>query len=202
MPERRNKPKTIPNIRSQTRMRLEIAGVEIDPDLAQKLQRVKLLLCDVDGVLTDGSVFIGGETEVKRFSIHDGFGLLLLKGEGVRVGWISNRHSIVTTIRAAELQVDFLVQGKGTKLAAAQEILDSAKVDFEEVAYAGDDILDLALMKRVGVVFSVPDAAEEARQLAHYISRAPGGDGAVREMAELILKAQNKWARVIRQYSK
>jgi len=169
--------------------------------LNRKLARVKLFLCDVDGVLTDASVWIGAENEIKRFNIQDGLGMLLLQVEGIKVGWISNRSSPATTLRAQELKIDFLHQQKGKKVDAIEGILGLTGSTWSEVCYMGDDIVDLAALKRAGVAVAVPNANEEARAMADYVTKAPGGCGAVREVVELILKAQHKWSKLIEEYS-
>jgi 3-deoxy-D-manno-octulosonate 8-phosphate phosphatase (KDO 8-P phosphatase) len=172
------------------------------PSLHHRLERVKLFLCDVDGVLTDASVFIGGPEEIKRFNIQDGLGLRLLQGAGVKVGWISNRASSATELRAQELKVDFLNQDPVLKLGAAEAILAQSGFGWDETCYVGDDIVDLCLLKRAGLAVTVPHAIDEVKQLAHYVTRAAGGHGAVREIIEMILKAQGKWAGLIEQLSK
>ncbi|MBI3875706.1 MAG: HAD hydrolase family protein [Verrucomicrobia bacterium] len=162
---------------------------------------MKLLLCDVDGILTDASVFISesGE-EVKRFHIQDGLGIVLLRRNGIKVGWISARPSGATTRRAEELKIDFLHQDKGGKLNAVEEILSKSQLAWDELCFMGDDVVDLAVLKRAGVAVSVPAAVAEAKSLAHHVTQARGGHGAVREVAEMILKAQGKWATLIAEY--
>jgi 3-deoxy-D-manno-octulosonate 8-phosphate phosphatase (KDO 8-P phosphatase) len=167
------------------------------PPLITRLRRIKLFLCDVDGVLTDGSVFIGGERELKRFNIQDGLGLVLLRRAGIKVGWISSRPSRTTKRRAEELKIDFLVQQKAGKVAAVESILARTGCAWAEVCYAGDDIVDLGVLKRAGVAVVVANGVAEARALAGYVTQAAGGQGAVREVAELILKAQMKWDRLV-----
>ncbi len=169
--------------------------------LRRKLARVKLFLCDVDGVLTNATVFIGNGTEFKEFNIQDGLGLRLLQREGVKVGWISNRPSQATTQRAEELKVDFLHQATGSKVAAAEAILAETGLDWAAVCYMGDDVVDLALLRRVGVAVAVANGIREVKALADYVTRAEGGHGAVREVVTLILQAQKKWARLVREYS-
>ena len=175
----------------------------ISKSLLARLAKVKLFLCDVDGVLTDATVFIGGETEIKAFNILDGLGMKLLEREGIKVGWITNRPSVVTTQRGAELKVSFVVQNKHgeTKLKAAEQILAKTGLSFDEVCYVGDDIVDLALMKHAGVAVGVPNGIEETHAIAHYVTSARGGYGAVREIAVMILKAQNKWDRIVQEHS-
>ena len=165
------------------------------------LKRIRLLLCDVDGVLTDASVFIGAAQEVKRFNIQDGLGLVRLQREGLKVGWISSRPSPATTRRARELKIDFLRQGKGSKVCAVESLLAQTGFRWDEVCYVGDDIVDLGVLKRAGVAVAVANGVAEARAAADYVTRAGGGHGAVREVAELILKAQNKWARIVADYA-
>ena len=174
---------------------------KITPALNARLARVRLFLCDVDGVLTDASVFIGQEQETKRFHIRDGLGLVLLRREGIKVGWISNRPSSATTLRAKELKIDFLEQARGDKVKAAENILAQTGLGWEKVCYMGDDIVDLGVLKRAGVAVIVADAVREVKTIAHYQTRAAGGHGAVREVVEMILKAQKKWERVVAEHS-
>ena len=165
------------------------------------LKHIRLLLCDVDGVLTDASVFIGGRDEVKQFNIQDGLGLVNLRRQGLKVGWISSRPSPATTRRARELKIDFLRQEKGSKVSAVESLLAQTGFRWDEVCYVGDDIVDLGSLKRAGVAVAVANGVAEARALADYVTQAGGGRGAVREVAELILKAQHKWARIVAEYA-
>jgi len=170
--------------------------------IQRALRRVRLLLCDVDGVLTDGAVFIGGAREVKRFHIRDGLGLVILQRAGLKVGWVSGRPSAATTWRARELKIDFLRQEKGSKVCAVESLLAQTGYGWDEVCYVADDIVDLGVMKRAGVAVAVANGVAEARAAADYVTRAAGGHGAVREVVELILKAQGKWQGVVADYSK
>ena len=165
------------------------------------LKRIRLLLCDVDGVLTDASVFIGGAEEVKQFNIRDGLGLVALRRQGLKVGWISSRPSPATARRARELKIDFLRQEKGSKVCAVESLLAQTGFRWDEVCYVGDDIVDLGVLKRAGVAVAVANGVAEARAAADYVTRAGGGHGAVREVVELILKAQNKWARIVAEHA-
>jgi 3-deoxy-D-manno-octulosonate 8-phosphate phosphatase (KDO 8-P phosphatase) len=174
---------------------------KITPGLKAKLAKVKVFLCDVDGVLTDGGVFMGHGVETKRFNIQDGLGLRLLQREGIKVGWISNRPSRATAQRAANLKLDYLHQAEGSKVTAVEAILAEIGVLWEEVCFVGDDLVDLGALKRAGVAVAVASAIPEAKALADYVTQAAGGQGAVREVVELILKAQNKWERLIREHS-
>ncbi len=170
--------------------------------LTARLLRVRLFLCDVDGVLTDGSVWIGASSEFKRFSIQDGLGLRLLQKNGIKVGWISNRPSEATAARAKELKVDFLCQqvGRATKTLAAEEVLAKTGLSWKDVCYLGDDIVDLAVLNRAGLAVAVANGIDEVKRAAHYTTKAAGGHGAVREVAEMILKAQGKWQRIVNEH--
>ena len=170
---------------------------------AARLKRIKLFLCDVDGVLTDGSIFIGGEREFKRFNIRDGLGLVLARRAGLKVGWVSARPSPATTLRADELKIDFLVQQGDniSKTAAIEELLAREKLNWGDVCFVGDDIIDLGPLTRAGFSVAVGDAVPEAKAAAHFVTKAVGGRGAVREAVEMILKAQGKWQPFLKQYA-
>ena len=173
----------------------------VPESLRPRLQRVRLFLCDVDGVLTDSSVFMGGGSEFKRFNIRDGLGLRLLQTAGIRVGWVSARPSPATTERAADLKIDFLHQSPEPKVQAIEAILKQAGVTWEQTAYMGDDVVDLGALRRVGFAAVPADGIVEARALAQYVTTAPGGHGAVREVVDLILQAQGHWDGVIAKFS-
>ena len=143
--------------------------------LAAKMARVKLFLCDVDGVLTNATVFIGDGREFKEFHIRDGLGLRLLQRGGIKVGWISNRPSTATQQRADELKVDFLYQAQGSKVDAVEAILKRAGLDWDDVCYMGDDVVDLGALRRAGLAIGVPSAIDEVKDLADYVTRAEGG---------------------------
>jgi len=167
-----------------------------------RLANIKLFLCDVDGVLTDGSIYIGGAREVKRYSIQDGLGLVLLRRAGIKIGWVSSRPSQATTMRARELKITFLVQQKDRygKTAAIEKILRREKLSWKDVCYMGDDIVDLGPLKKAGVGVAVANAVAEAKAAADFVTRAGGGNGAVREVVEMILKAQGKWDAIVAAY--
>jgi 3-deoxy-D-manno-octulosonate 8-phosphate phosphatase (KDO 8-P phosphatase) len=175
---------------------------KISPRLRSRLKCVKLFLCDVDGVLTDGSVFIGGEREFKRFNIRDGLGLVLARRAGLKVGWVSARPSLATKMRAKELKIDFLVQqgDKLSKTGAVEKLLAREKISWDEVCFVGDDVVDLGPLARAGFGVAVADARPEAKSAAAFTTRAAGGRGAVREVIEMILQAQGKWEPVIAVY--
>jgi 3-deoxy-D-manno-octulosonate 8-phosphate phosphatase (KDO 8-P phosphatase) len=169
--------------------------MSLPPDeIARRAARIRLLLTDCDGVLTDGRLYyLAAGESLKVFHIHDGLGLRLLKRAGLKLGVISGRQSAALEVRARELGVDFLFQGNDAKLGAYEEILAAAGLTDEQVAYVGDDLPDLPLLGRVGLAVAVADAVDEVRAAAHYVTARPGGGGAVREVAELILKAQGSW---------
>ena len=174
------------------------------PELQSRLAKIKLFICDVDGVLTDGAVFIGGSREIKRFNIHDGLGLVLLRRAGIKTAWVSSRPSPATTLRARELKITFLVQQKDklSKSAAIEKILARERLNWEDVCFIGDDIVDLGPMAKAGVGAAVADGVDEAKAAADIVTQATGGHGAVREMVELILKAQDKWDSIIAAYKR
>jgi len=176
--------------------------VQIDPEVAR---RIRLLVLDVDGVLTDNGIWIGpiaGErVELKRFDIQDGLGLVLLRTAGIPVVWLSGRHSEATALRARELKIEELLQVPGPrKLETMQELLTRREIGWEEVAYAGDDLADLQVLHRVGLPIAVANAVAEVRALASFVTRAPGGHGAVREIVESLLKARGEWAEMLERY--
>ena len=175
----------------------------ISKSLATRLKRVKLFLCDVDGVLTDGSIFIGGAREFKQFNIRDGLGLVLARRAGLKVGWVSARPSLATKMRAKELKIDFLVQQGDSigKAAAIEKLLAQEKLTWAETCFVGDDIIDLGPLQRAGFSVAVGDGVAEAKAAAHFVTSAAGGRGAVREVAELILRAQGKWEPFVKNYS-
>ena len=171
--------------------------------IRQKAKRVRLLLMDVDGVLTDGRIWLqswpdGTAHEIKGFSAYDGAGLKLARSVGVRTGLITGRDSPATARRAREAEIEFVYQGRAEKVLAYEEILQKTGLRDEEVAFIGDDLPDLPLLTRVGFAVAVANAVPEIKKAAHYVTRAQGGNGAVREVIELILKAQGKWDEAIR----
>ncbi len=171
--------------------------------LKARARRVRLLLMDVDGVLTDGRIYLqslpdGSAVEMKAFHAFDGAGLKLARAAGIRTGLITGRDSAATERRAREVDMDFVFQKRAEKLPAYEQILRAAGVREEEVAYIGDDLPDLPVLFRVGLAVAVANAAPEVKRAAHYVTERAGGEGAVREVIELILKAQGKWAAAIR----
>ncbi|HEU4834652.1 MAG TPA: HAD hydrolase family protein [Pyrinomonadaceae bacterium] len=173
----------------------------MNAEVQERAARIKLLLMDCDGVLTDGRIWIfeNGE-EQKGFHTRDGLGIDLLHRAGLRSGIISGRTSSAVDTRARTLGMSFIVQGHENKVQAFAEILAQAAVTNAEVAYIGDDLNDIPLMLQSGLGVAVADAVHETREHAHYVTKAPGGFGAVREVIELILKSQGRWDDLIKAF--
>lgn len=172
-------------------------------EIEKRASRVKLLLMDCDGVLTDGRITLVSDTdEQKSFHTRDGHGLVLLHRAGLRSGIISGNSSSAVERRARDLGIAFVRQGTHNKIVQFDEVLASAKTEDAETAFIGDDVTDIPLMQRCGLAVAVADATEETRSVAHYVTRLPGGFGAVREVTELILKAQGRWAELMSRYIK
>ena len=165
-------------------------------------KRTKIFLCDVDGVLTDAGVYVGGREEYKRFNTQDGMGLRMLRACGVPVGWVSNRASTATAKRAKELKVDYLWQKSASKVDGVASILKKAKLDWSDACFMSDDMNDLAVIHRVGLPIAVANAVAEVKEIAHYTTKARGGDGAVREVCEKIIKAQRMWHGLVQKLSR
>jgi 3-deoxy-D-manno-octulosonate 8-phosphate phosphatase (KDO 8-P phosphatase) len=170
--------------------------------LIARAGRVRLLLFDVDGVLTDGAILLHADgTESKRFDIRDGTGIVLAERAGIKTGILSARQSAATTERARQLRIPIVRQGAVDKLETYEEILAAEGLTDVEVAYIGDDLLDLPVLARVGLSAAPADAVPEVRSRVHWISSRNGGDGAVRELAELILKAQDRWSEMVARWT-
>ena len=170
-------------------------------DLTTRLGRIRLFLCDVDGVMTDGTVLMGSGVEMKRFDIRDGFSLRLLQQEGIRVGWISARPSGATTERAKDLKVDFLRQSPAPKVEVIGELLAELDIPWDDVCYVGDDIIDLGALRRAGFSAAPADARPEVLERVHHVCSHPGGRGAVREVVELILRARGYWDAAVAKFA-
>lgn len=166
--------------------------------LSSRLRRVRLLLTDVDGVMTDGSVFMGAGVEFKQYNVPDGLGLVLLRQGGIQVGWLSARPSPATVARAKDLKIDFVLQPTDGKVPAAEKLLRQLGLNWDQVCYVGDDVVDLGVLKRAGVAMAPSNAVPEVRKVVHHVTRHRGGHGAVREVCELILKSQRKWSALLK----
>ena len=170
-------------------------------EIERRAARLKLLLMDCDGVLTDGRItLLGDGDEQKSFHTRDGHGLVLLHRAGLQSGIISGRTSSAVERRALDLGIRFVRQGTWNKIEDFAEVLREAGVAESEVAFVGDDVTDIPLMRRAGLAFAVADATDETRAAAHYVTRMPGGFGAIREICELILKAHGRWAELMKRY--
>jgi 3-deoxy-D-manno-octulosonate 8-phosphate phosphatase (KDO 8-P phosphatase) len=163
---------------------------------------IKLLLLDVDGVLTDGAIVYDSQgRESKNFHVRDGMGIVVWQKLGLRVGILSGRPSPVTTLRAAELKIDLVSQGHVmNKLADYQALRDKAAVTDAEVAYMGDDLADLPVLRRVGYPMTVADGAERVRSVAKFVAAAPAGRGAVREAIEHLIRGMGRWDEVLKMH--
>jgi 3-deoxy-D-manno-octulosonate 8-phosphate phosphatase (KDO 8-P phosphatase) len=161
-------------------------------ELAERCKNIKLLLLDVDGVLTDGSLYYGpnGE-ELKVFFVRDGYGLKLWHEAGYRSGIISGRNSDIVSFRAAELSMTYVYQGNDDKRAALTEILSASGVSADEIAYIGDDTLDIPIFERVGLAVAVADAVDEVKAAVNFVTKRSGGRGAVREVIDMLLASKS-----------
>jgi len=174
-------------------------------DVTQLASKIRLLVMDVDGVLTDGKLYNvpgpdGNMAETKGFDSQDGIALQWMARLGIPTGLISGRVSPATVERARQCKMKYVYQGHTEKIPILQEILADAKVEAGEVAYIGDDLTDVVVMRRVGLAVATANARPEVKAIAHYVTRVPGGQGAVREVIELLLQAQGKWTEILRHY--
>jgi YrbI family 3-deoxy-D-manno-octulosonate 8-phosphate phosphatase len=167
--------------------------VETSQDLLGKLARIKLLAMDVDGVLTDAGMYYSEHgDELKKFNTRDGKGIELLRHAGIKTAFITGEKTKLLERRAAKLKVDELCQGAKDKLSVLKEVMSRHGLTCEEVAYIGDDVIDLEVMQAVGLSFTVADGLPDNKRVADYVTQAKGGEGAVREVAVLILDAKNQ----------
>jgi 3-deoxy-D-manno-octulosonate 8-phosphate phosphatase (KDO 8-P phosphatase) len=165
------------------------------------LEAIRAVICDVDGVLTDGGILLGSDgAETKRFHVWDGTGIKYLLRSGIEVAFLTGRKSAVVARRAEELGVSHVRQGAKDKLPAYEALAAELGLADEAACYVGDDFPDIPVMRRVGYAVAVADAREEVRAVADYVTHARGGQGAVRELAERLLKAQGKWAALMGRY--
>jgi 3-deoxy-D-manno-octulosonate 8-phosphate phosphatase (KDO 8-P phosphatase) len=173
-----------------------------DSSVEVRAGRIRLILLDVDGVLTDGRIVMHGDgTESKEFHIRDGAGIVWAMQAGIDVGILSARTSAATTQRAAQLGIGIVSQGVSSKLAEFERILADRALSADAVAYMGDDLLDIPVLSRAGLAAAPADAAPEARQASHWVSASNGGRGAVRELIEFILRAQGRWDGIVLDFS-
>ena len=176
--------------------------MKISPALKKRAAKIKVILMDVDGTMTDGGVTLlsqpdGTALEIKTFDAHDGQGLTLAHTAGLRTGCITGRESAALARRAREMKMEFVYMKIPLKMPAYEEILAKAGVSDAEVAFIGDDLPDIPLLKRAGLGVAVGDAVEDVKKAAHYTTKAYGGRGAVREAIELILRSRGDWEELI-----
>jgi 3-deoxy-D-manno-octulosonate 8-phosphate phosphatase (KDO 8-P phosphatase) len=174
-------------------------------DIVQLARQVKLLLMDVDGVLTDGKLYHvpdpeGRMVETKGFDSQDGIALQWLQWKGIKTGVISGRVSPATEERARQVKMSYVYQGHIEKVPILEEILRDAKLETNAVAYMGDDLTDVVIMRRVGFPIATANARDEVKRAARYVTRAAGGRGAVREVIELVLQSQDRWREILQHY--
>jgi 3-deoxy-D-manno-octulosonate 8-phosphate phosphatase (KDO 8-P phosphatase) len=176
-----------------------------EAEIFSKAERIRLLLMDVDGVLTNGRLYNlpdaqGKMVETKGFDSQDGISLQWLNWKGIKSGVISGRLSPATEERARQVKMAYVYQGHTEKIPILEEILADAKIESHEVAYIGDDLTDAVILRRVGLAVATANARPELKAIAHYVTKAAGGEGAVREVIEILLKAQNRWAEILEHY--
>jgi 3-deoxy-D-manno-octulosonate 8-phosphate phosphatase (KDO 8-P phosphatase) len=178
----------------------------MDPAVLECAKKIKVILMDVDGVMTDGKLYYmpggpdGQMVETKGFNSQDGLGLHFCYHAGIHTGVISGRNSPATVERCKMLNMKYVYQGLLDKIASYEEVLADAGVTRDEVVFIGDDFTDVPLFHRAGLAVAVANARSEVKDAAHYVTQASGGDGAVREVIEMILKSQGKWEAVIDKY--
>jgi len=175
----------------------------IRQDIIDRAKRIKLLVIDIDGVMTDGRIIysIYGD-ELKFFDVQDGFGLSLLRAAGIPSVIITAKRSRIVSLRARDMRVAKVYQGYLDKLIPFKKVLKSFKVAPEDICFMGDDIIDIPVLKRVGFAVVPPNAVDEAKAAAHYVTSKAGGRGAVREVCDIILKSQGKWIAAAGKYIK
>jgi 3-deoxy-D-manno-octulosonate 8-phosphate phosphatase (KDO 8-P phosphatase) len=165
------------------------------------LNDIRLLALDVDGVLTDGSIIISADgSEAKRFNLHDGHGIKLWHRAGLQTAFISGREAAATAVRASQLKITYVMQGQTRKLPAFELLLEQSGLQPSQVAYVGDDLLDIPPVVRAGLGVAVADAAAELKERADMITQKGGGAGAVREVIEYILKVTGRWEALMERY--
>lgn len=169
--------------------------------MKERLSKIRLLLLDVDGVLTDGRItYDANGIESKSFDVKDGHGLKMLQRAGIKVGIITGRKSEIVALRAQELGIEILHQGAKQKLPPYKAVLQEQGLKDQEVAYVGDDLVDLPILKRVGFAITVADGVDELRGRVDYVTRKRGGHGAVREVCDLLLKEAGYWTEITERY--
>jgi 3-deoxy-D-manno-octulosonate 8-phosphate phosphatase (KDO 8-P phosphatase) len=176
--------------------------MEFSPENVARARRLRLLLFDVDGVLTDGRLLVDSDgREAKLYHIRDGTGLVWARRAGLLTGILSARSSASTAARATQLGISIVRQGADDKLSAYLDILEEHRLTDEDVCYMGDDVLDLPVLRRVGLAAAPSDAVPDVTALVHWISQRRGGEGAAREIIEHVLRAQGRWDELMARYA-
>ena len=175
----------------------------MNKSLKDKVKKVKLLVLDVDGILTDSKIIVDDQGhEKKHFNVYDGFGIVLFQRQGFKVAIISARASEAVKARAKDLKINRVYLNVRNKLNVYQRLIKSLRLKDDEVCFMGDDLPDLALIQTVGLAVTVPNAREEVKASADFVTSTRGGEGAVRETVEIILKEKGLWDSVVKEYSK
>ncbi len=170
----------------------------MNPSIESRASKIRLLLLDVDGVMSDGRIYFDSDgRELKSFNTLDGHGIKMLQNTGVKVGIITGRKNPLVEKRARDLRIDILIQGREDKLTALAELREAEPFPLEAIAFMGDDWPDLAVMRAVGLALTVQNAHDEVKKIAHWQSTKPGGSGAVREACDTIMRAQNTYDRAL-----
>ena len=170
-------------------------------DIQGRIKKIKIVVMDVDGVMTDGKIILGsGNTELKFFDARDGVGIKYLQRVGIKVAIITGRKSEAVEMRAKELDIELVYQNAKKKIDAYNDLKEKLGYKGSDIAYIGDDLPDIPIMRRVGFAIAVANSTKETKKVAHYITKNNGGYGAIREVAELIMKAQNKWKKIMERY--
>ncbi|MFA5145410.1 MAG: HAD-IIIA family hydrolase [Candidatus Omnitrophota bacterium] len=178
-----------------------MSNTAISEDIKEKARKIKLLLLDVDGVLTDGRIIYDSRgRDIKSFDVHDGLGVYALRKAGIKTILITAKGSRAIMPRARDMQVEKVFADVFPKTSVLDRIIKEYKVDISEICFVGDDLVDLCVMRKVGFPVAVSNANPEIKQAACYITLKEGGRGAVREISELILKSQDKWGQIVKFY--
>jgi len=177
----------------------------MDPQLQQRAAKIRLLLMDVDGVITNGLIYNvpgpkGDLVETKGFNSQDGIALQWLTWKGFQTGVISGRESQALDVRAKQVGMTYVYQGHIEKVPILEEIVQRSGFGLDEIAYVGDDLTDVPILRRAGLAFAPANARPEVKRCAHHVTAAPGGEGAVREIAEILLQAQGYWDGLLKKY--
>ncbi len=168
-----------------------------------RAKKIKLVIFDIDGVLTDGRIIHGNYgDELKFFDVQDGLGIILLHRAGIKVAIITAKASKIVRNRAKELKVKYVFQNHHDKLKIFEKLIKKLRLSPDEVCFIGDDLIDIPILKRVGLAVSVPNSVNEVKEITHYTTEKSGGRGAAREVIDIILKSQNKWDEVTARYYK